>query len=176
MSLSVPTTHLLLIGLRGSGKSTLGRLSADIRCQPFVDLDDRTEAVGGLSAHDCFSQHGESRWREWELHALQSALTDEPSVIALGGGTPIAPGAEELIQDARNSGHAIVAWLDTSDEELLKRTAADSRRPPLTEHSPLEEIILIREIRNPVFARISDHVLETGNGSQNELIGILAEL
>ena len=176
MSLSAPTSHLLLVGLRGSGKSTLGSFTADIRGQPFIDLDDRTEAIGGLSAHECFSLHGESRWREWELQALSSALKEEPSVIALGGGTPTAPGAEELIQDARSSGEAVVAWLDASDEELLKRTHHDSLRPPLTDQSPLEEIIHIRSIRNPIFTRIADHVLETGNGTRDELIGNLAKL
>ncbi len=176
MSLSPPTSHLLLIGLRGSGKSTLGRYAADIRCQPFTDLDERTEAIGGFSAAECFTQFGESRWREWELQALTSALQEEPSVIALGGGTPLAAGAEEIIQDARNSEQAIVAWLDARNEELLKRTDKDMHRPPLTDRSPLEEIIHIRKVRTPVFARIADHVLDTGTGKTDELVGTLAEL
>ena len=76
---------LLLIGLRGSGKSTIGPLAAAHRNQPFIDLDDRTAEACGLSPSECFATKGEAHWRSAELTALNAVLAGPPAVVALGG-------------------------------------------------------------------------------------------
>ena len=168
--------HLLLVGLRGSGKTTLGRLLADLAPRPFIDLDERTSALAGQDAASCFAEHGEARWRELESQAFKAALQEEPSVIALGGGTPTAPGVLECITQAQADSHARVAWLDAPDQVLLDRIGSDDSRPALTELSPGEEMQRIREERDPIYTRIAQVKLDTSTSSRDEILARLAEL
>ena len=148
---------LLLIGLRGSGKSTIGPLAAAHRNQPFIDLDDRTAEACGLSPSECFATKGEAHWRSAELTALNAVLAGPPAVVALGGGTPIAPGAEALIQ----ASGARVAWLDAPDIVLLQRTARDPNRPALLDLSPEDELAALRAQRTPTFRTLADVRIDT---------------
>ena len=170
--------HLLLIGLRGSGKTTIGRILADLRPQPFVDLDDRTTALGGQEASECFRNrdHGEARWRELEAQALEVALAEEPSIIALGGGTPTAPGALQHIHEVRKHGLARVAWLDAPDDVLLQRIGNNEDRPRLTDLPPAQEMAKIRAQREPVFQEIADKHIDTAALTMDEVVAILAKL
>ena len=168
--------HLLLIGLRGSGKTTIGRILADLRPQPFVDLDDRTTALGGQEASECFRLYGEARWRELEAQALELALAEEPSIIALGGGTPTAPGALQHIHEACKHGFARVAWLDAPDDILLQRIGNDEDRPRLTDLPPTQEMAKIRAQREPVFQEIADKHIDTAALTMDEVVAILAKL
>ena len=168
--------HLLLVGLRGTGKSTIGRLVADLAPRPFIDLDERTSALAGQDAASCFKEHGEAKWREFEALALEAALKEEPSIIALGGGTPMAPGALEQITNAQAHSLLQVAWLDAPDNVLLERIGTDPSRPALTDLSPDEEIAQIRARREPVFASIAQVRLDTAASSRDEVVAQLADL
>ena len=167
--------HLLLVGLRGSGKTTIGRLIADVCLYPFVDLDDRTSALAGKGALECFEEDGEARWRELESIALASALAEEASIIALGGGTPTAPGAQEQIEDALAKGVAHVAWLDAPDPILLSRIGQDRERPALSELPPAEEMAKIRQLREPVFRQIAQDHIDTSALPVEEVVAMLAK-
>ena len=168
--------HLLLMGLRGSGKTTLGRLASESLSRSFVDLDDRTTEVCGMDARTCFAEHGEEAWRAAETTALKNVLAESASVVALGGGTPIAPGAEELIQRARDDGRARVLWLDATDEVLLARAGSDPARPALTALSGAAEVSAIRSLRDPVFARLADARIDTAEGDLDQVLAALAQL
>ena len=167
--------HLLLVGLRGSGKTTIGRTLANLGPTPFIDLDDRTATLAGQSARECFMQHGEARWRELESTAIDQALDEESSIIALGGGTPTSPGALTRIQRAQTEGIARVVWLDAPDEILLKRIGEDPGRPALTNLSPAEEMAEIRTQREPIYSQIAQERLDTASMPMDELLGRLAE-
>ena len=123
--------HLILIGLRGSGKSTAGRATADLVSRPFIDLDQRTEAICGLNAMACFEQRGENAWRKAEASALRNSI-DEPdaSIIALGGGTPTAPHAAAMLQEARRNRRVRIVWLQDTPANLASRIVDDQSRPP----------------------------------------------
>ncbi|MEE2971825.1 MAG: shikimate kinase [Planctomycetota bacterium] len=153
--------HLILIGLRGTGKSTAGRATADLLARRFVDLDERTADIVGCDAPTCFAEHGEAAWRAAEVRALRIALeSDHPSILALGGGTPIAPGAEAILRLARAEQVARIAWLDAPAEVVVERIGDDPRRPALTELPPLEEMREIDRRRRPVFQRIADRRID----------------
>ena len=149
--------HLLLIGLRASGKSTVGRALANAFGVGFVDLDDRTRAVlGAPSVREAFATAGEAAFRAAEAKALTVALTESPQVIALGGGTPTAPGAAERIAQARRHG-AFVVFLDPPLEVLAERLRAEQGdRPSLTGLGVVEEIESIARVRRPLYAALTD--------------------
>ena len=66
--------NTILIGLRGCGKTTAGRMAASLLNRAFIDLDERTSAIVGMSASECFNRHGEAAWREAESRALHEDL------------------------------------------------------------------------------------------------------
>ncbi|MCH2161306.1 MAG: hypothetical protein MK085_05485 [Phycisphaerales bacterium] len=162
--------HLLLMGLRGSGKTTLGHLASESLSRAFIDLDDRTSLLCGMDATTCFAEQGEEAWRAAEAAALETVLEEAPAVIALGGGSPTAPGAEEMIRRAREDGRARVLWLDAADEVLLARAGSDPARPALTALSGAAEIATIRALRDPIFARLADARADTAESDLDELL------
>lgn len=169
--------NLFLIGLRGTGKSTAGRATADFLARSFIDLDDLTGEIVGCDAATCFAEQGEDAWRAGELIALKKTLgRTDPSIIALGGGTPVAPGAEACLRLARENGRVRIAWLDTTAEILTRRIGDDPGRPALTDLSPLEEMKAIDLVRRPIFQRIADQHIDITDLSLAAVIGSLMAL
>lgn len=156
---------LLLIGLRASGKSTVGRLVAQSRACAFTDLDDAVlRALNAPTVADAWRSAGEPAFRAAETQALRSLLehTDAPYVIALGGGTPTAPGATDLIRDAQRNRAALVIYLRADAATLRARLAqgAGANRPSLTGASPLDEIQTVLNQRNDAYTRLADEVID----------------
>ena len=165
---------LILIGLRGSGKSTVGRALAASMSRAFVDLDDRTAAICGMDAATCFATQGESAWRDAEIDALRVAIADpSPSVLALGGGTPMAPSADAMLETAKRERDATIYWLDAPPEVLVEWIGDDPNRPPLTDLDPLAEMVAIDAVRRPVFTRLADHVIEVRDRSTEDVVAAI---
>jgi shikimate kinase len=155
--------NTILIGLRGCGKTTAGRVAASLLNRAFIDLDDRTAAIVGLSASECFARRGEAAWREAESSALREALDrNTASILALGGGTPTAPEAELMLRIAREERGDAIGWLDAPAGILAARIAGDGDRPALTELPPLEEMTEIDRRRRPIFERLADRRIDVG--------------
>ena len=163
--------NTILIGLRGCGKTTAGRMAASLLNRAFIDLDERTSAIVGMSASECFNRHGEAAWRDAERRALREALEHPtPSITALGGGTPTAPEAELMLRIAREERGDLIGWLDAPPQVLAARIAGDGERPALTDLPPLEEMIEIDRQRRPIFERLADRRI----GVENESIAATA--
>ncbi|MEO1130564.1 MAG: shikimate kinase [Planctomycetota bacterium] len=158
------TPDLLLIGLRASGKSTLGRALADACGRPFADLDDVVlEHMGYATVADAWSAEGEPAFRDAEVQALHRLLRGGGTVLALGGGTPAQPRAQKAMRSAQRAGSAMVVYLRCAPEELRRRleiTGAGADRPSLTGADPLDEIASVYAQRDPVYVSIADHVIE----------------
>jgi shikimate kinase len=125
-----------LAGFMGSGKTTVGTLLARQLAWRFVDLDDRIEQSAGLRIPEIFERFGEPAFRQIEADQLRAAVgraveTQEPLILALGGGTYAQPGAPEFL---RASG-ALVIWLDSPVETLLARCMAMTGRPLFRDES-----------------------------------------
>lgn len=168
----MPTKRtLILIGLRGSGKSTVGRLLANQVGGSFVDLDEVTPGILGRgTVAQAWELDGQAAFRDAESEALRLTLEAPPAVLALGGGTPTAPGAAERINQARRSGAALVVYLRAAAGELRRRlhgprpagaTGPGPDRPSLTGRDPLDEIEDVLAVRDPLYCSLADVVLES---------------
>lgn len=156
-------TNLLLIGLRASGKTTAGRLVADALNWAFVDLDDLTAArLGASTPAQALNQSGLDAFRQAEARALEQTLSTSNQVIALGGGTPTAPGATDLIDHEQATGSALVVYLRLAPSELADRLAHTdlSDRPSLTGKGVIEEIADLFDARDPLYRALADLVIE----------------
>lgn len=170
---------LALIGLRGSGKSTLGRQLAERLARPFIELDDLTPRVlGAASVAEAWSHHGEAEFRRAELIALREAMSRPGSITALGGGTPMAPGAADLLRAERDAGRLRIAYLAAGASTLRARLEAGdmTQRPSLTGADPLVEIEAVLAVRDPVYRDLADAVIETEGRTPDAVLADLAEL
>lgn len=177
MDIAPRTPATLLIGLRGSGKTTLGRLLAARRHVPFIDLDERTIARSGHpSVSAMFRAVGEPAFRVAEVAALRDVLAESSSagaVIALGGGTPTAPGARELIEAARAAGSVRVALLEAPAPVLGARlSVAPGDRPLLMGTDFTEEAELLAARRMPIYRALADAVIITATTTADALAAL----
>ncbi|MDX2114317.1 MAG: shikimate kinase [Planctomycetota bacterium] len=168
---------LILIGLRASGKSTLARALAAAQQLPCADLDHLTAAeLGHDSVRAAWAAVGEPAFRIAETRALARALeTPGDLVLALGGGTPTAPGAAELLRAARDAGHAVIVYLRCTPDELRRRLAAAgpaalADRPSLTGAAPLDEIESVFRARDSLYSSLASRTLEGIDSQQRGLI------
>jgi shikimate kinase len=120
---------IVLVGLMGSGKTTVGKRIAQELGFPFVDSDDVVASVAGKSVREIFSQDGEAVFRQCESDAIKSVLVGRQSsvVLATGGGAVISSENRSLISEQASN----VVWLDASVEDLVVRTKQSATRPLL---------------------------------------------
>lgn len=170
MAESAPFVGIVsLVGLRGSGKSSLGRLLAERLDLPFCDLDRELaerHGLAGESAGALLERVGLERFRELESLTLAACLEQRsPQVLATGGGVlERAPNRALLAAVTR------CVWLKASPAELARRVALDSTtRPALTDLEPAAEMALLAERRSPLYAAASELQCETEGRSLESL-------
>ena len=135
---------MVLIGLPGAGKSTVGPLLAARLRRPFVDLDARIEAETGRTVAEIFALEGEAGFRLQEHGAMMSALGGSPSVIAPGGGWAVQPGA---MASARES--ADIIYMECAPEVSLARLGSAAGRPLLEGGDTLARLRALHQARHP---------------------------
>jgi shikimate kinase len=142
---------VVLIGYRGSGKSTVGKRLADRLWQPFVDTDELIVRKAGKSIRDIFEDDGEPAFRDLEATVVRDALMLQEHVISLGGGALLR---EENRAALNASGHKVV-YLKCEPAELYKRIIDDpetaAARPNLTVEGGLEEVKNLLAAREPTY-------------------------
>jgi shikimate kinase len=137
---------VVLVGMMGAGKSTIGRrLAARIRL-PFLDADAEIEAAAGMSIPDIFETHGEPHFRDGEARVIARLLEAGPSVLATGGGAFMREDTRNRIRDK-----AVSIWLKADADTILKRVKRRADRPLLQTADPAATIGRLIEERHPVY-------------------------
>jgi len=139
---------IVLVGLMGAGKSTVGRRLAQRLNLPFVDADTEIETAAGMTVADIFARFGEAHFRDGERRVIARLITGEPRVIATGGGAFIQDETRALILD-----NTLSVWLDASPEVLVARVGRRDTRPLLREGDPRAILEELARVRNPIYAQ-----------------------
>jgi len=161
---------VVLVGLPGSGKSTVGALAAADLGVPFVDLDAVIERLAGKSVERIFAEDGEAAFRDLEARAGAGALDGPPCILAPGGGFPLDPVTRE-----RLAGSALTIYLETSPEEAARRLGAASDRPLLAGRDPGPRLRELLGQRESVY-RQSEQQVSTDGLSPRDVADLVVEL
>ncbi|WP_418606735.1 shikimate kinase [Georgenia sp. SUBG003] len=154
--MSTTRPRVVLVGLPGAGKTTVGRLLADALGVGFVDTDIEVERVAGTSVPEYFRAHGEASFRELEHDVVVRMLTEHGGVLALGGGAVLHPGTQEALR-----GHTVVL-LDVVAERALARVALSGERPLLAGDRS-GRFATLRKERLPVYERVATLTVSTSD-------------
>lgn len=158
---------IALIGLPGSGKSTVGRQLARRLQLPFIDSDQVIEQRIGGPIREFFEREGEARFRDIE-EAVLDELTQQPGVLSTGGGAVLrAANREHLRQRGK------VVYLKSSPEELFRRLRHDTQRPLLQVSDPLQRLRDLYTTRDPLYRETAHFVIETGRPSVATLVNMI---
>ncbi|MCB2061583.1 MAG: shikimate kinase [Novosphingobium sp.] len=157
---------VVLVGMMGVGKSSVGkRLAAVLHC-PFVDADDEIEKSAQMTIPEIFENFGEDYFRDGERRVIARLLDqdDGRKVIATGGGAFCNAETRALILEK-----AIAVWLDSDIDTLVERTSRKNDRPLLKQGDPREILTRLREERRPAYSQAPIHVL-SGQGPHSRTV------
>lgn len=159
---------IVLIGLPGCGKSTVGRQLARRLGLGFADSDHVIEQRLGCSIRDYFEREGEAAFRDVEESVIQELSQAGSGVLATGGGVVLRPVNRQRL---RQAGHAI--YLRSTPEEVFRRLRHDRNRPLLQVDDPLARLRSLFEDRDPLYRETAHFVIETGRPSVPTLVNMI---
>lgn len=140
---------IVLIGMMGVGKSSIGRRLGARLGIPFIDADAEIESAAGMSIPDIFARHGEAAFRSGEARVIARLLNGGPQVLATGGGAVMDPATRALIQQ-----RGVSIWLSAEFELLLRRISKrKAERPMLQTADPAATLRELLAAREPVYAQ-----------------------
>lgn len=163
--------NIILIGMMGSGKSTIGRLLAQkIENFDFVDTDEEIEKTAKMTIPEIFIDYGESSFRELESGTIKRFCAHENQVISTGGG---CVESIENIEALKESG--IIFYLKASVDTLFERVKHTDDRPMLYDEDPRKKLKMLLKRREPLY-QSADFVIDTENKSQDDIVSELRDL
>ncbi len=158
-------THpIVLVGLMGAGKTSVGRRLAEKLGIPFVDADHEIEAAAGKSIAEIFADHGEPYFREGERRVIQRLIGNGAQVLATGGGAFMNDETRARIQ-----GHGISIWLKASLPLLMKRVLKRQDRPLLKTEDPEAVMKALIDKRYPVYG-LADITVESRDVQHGQMV------
>jgi shikimate kinase len=165
---TVSKRPIVLIGLMGSGKTSVGKSLARRSGWPFVDIDHLVEEKAGIAISQIFEKYGEARFRELEHEALREALEkEEPAIIATGGGAVVRPENRELLWK-----RAFVVYLHASVPGLLERLQGSTHRPLLQRPDRAQVLEKLYEERRAYYEE-AHYMVNVESRSLHELSGAI---
>lgn len=160
---------LVLVGLMGAGKTTVGRRLATRLGLPFIDADAEIEAAAGCSINDVFDYHGEEAFRDGERRVIARLLAQPAHVLATGGGAYMDPETRARIRE-----RCISIWLRADMATLLKRVKRRDTRPLLRTGDPEKMLEKLIEERYATYAE-ADITVESGDGPHADVVNAIVE-
>jgi shikimate kinase len=162
-------TRVALVGLPGSGKSTVG-LQLSRRLQlPFVDSDRVIETRIGGSIREFFDQHGEPAFRDLEEQVLAELCAGPSAVIATGGGAVLRPANRQHLREGCH-----VIYLRTTPESVFERLREDRQRPLLQVADPQARLKDLFAERDPLYREVAHGVVDTGRSRVGAVVNVIA--
>ena len=155
---------IVLVGLMGAGKTSVGRRLAEKLGIPFVDADHEIEAAAGKPIKEIFADHGEAYFREGERRVIQRLIGNGAQVLATGGGAYMNDETRARIQE-----HGISVWLRASLPLLMKRVAKRQDRPLLQTEDPEAVMRGLIDKRYPVYA-LADVTVESRDVQHGQMV------
>ena len=159
--------NIILIGFRGTGKTTVGKILAQRLDKEFIDADEYLEQKEGKTIKDIFAEGGENLFRKIESQIITELCHLDDKIIATGGGAILR---EENVRRLKKNG--IIIFLDADVDTLYKRihedTQTQQRRPNLTNRGAYEEIEYLLAYRRPLYDKTADFVINTARLSKND--------
>jgi len=157
--------NIVLIGMMGAGKTSVGRRLATALGLPFVDADAEIERAANLTVAEIFSTYGEDHFREGERKVIARLLADGPKVISTGGGA--------FMNDETRAGIgrlAISIWLKAALPLLMQRVQRKANRPLLSENDPEAVLKRLLAVREPVYST-ADIIVESKDVPHSDIVG-----
>jgi shikimate kinase len=162
---------IVLVGMMGAGKTTIGRRLATRLGRRFMDSDEEVERAAGMSIEDIFSSHGEADFRAGEARVIARLLREPDLVLGTGGGAFINPETRELVKQG-----AISVWIKADFELLFARVSRRTNRPLLKTADPRETLRALIEARYPIYAEADVTVLSRDVPQDHVATGVIDAL
>lgn len=162
--------RIALIGLRGGGKSTLGRMLAERTGAPFIELDREIEAMSGMRLAEMFEMFGQETFRRAERRALEAVLQKHPAfVLATGGSLVTEPGTFELLLAS-----CLTVWVKAAPQEHMSRVVAQGDLRPMADNArAMDDLLAILKSREALYAR-ADVALDTAGATAEQSLAKLS--
>jgi len=157
--------NLILVGMMGSGKTTMGRALAKHLGKVFVDSDEEIIKRTGVTIPHIFDVEGEAGFRQREAASIRELVERENMVLATGGGAVLEEQNRAMLQQS-----GIVIYLKASVHDLWQRTRHDRNRPLLHTGNPHAKLSELFQQRDPLYRQVSDIVVQSGKQSANALM------
>ncbi len=168
----IPTDRsIILVGLMGVGKSSVGRRLAERLRMPFVDADDEIEAAAGMTIAEIFEQFDETYFRDGERRVIARLIDGPAKVIATGGGAFVNEETRALIK-----AKALSIWLDADINILVGRVARRNTRPLLKGKDPKTVLAELNRVRGPLYAEADLHIRSNASPHSHTVDAIMKAL
>jgi len=165
---AIKAQPIVLIGMMGAGKSSLGVRLAEALETTFLDADAEVEKAAAMSIAEIFEKHGEAAFRDGERRVIKRLLDEGPMVLALGGGAFMDDQTRALVQQK-----ALSVWLDVPLAELVKRVKKKPDKRPLLKGQNIEaKLTELMQTRGPVYATAALRV-DVGGGTHEQAVARL---
>lgn len=160
---------VVLVGMMGAGKTTIGRRLAPRLGLRFFDADEEIQRAAGMSVADLFAAHGEASFRAGEAQVIARLLSGPPHVLATGGGAIMNAETRRLIKT-----QAISVWIKADVDTLLKRATRRDTRPLLRSGDARETLTRLLDARAPLYAE-ADLVIESAPGPHSRTVNAIVD-
>jgi shikimate kinase len=162
---------IVMVGMMGAGKSSIGRRLGSRLGLPFVDADSEIEVAANASITEIFDRHGEEYFRDGERRVIKRLLDGEPKVLATGGGAFVPAETRAAVRE-----NGVSIWLQADRELLLSRVKRRSNRPLLRDGDPAEVLDRLLGEREPTYAEANIHIRSRDVAHENVVDDILSAL
>ncbi len=161
---------IVLVGMMGCGKSSVGKLLSAKLGMEFIDLDSYIENIEEISISEIFSKYGEKYFREKEKESINKLIEGSPKVIALGGGAFIQDEIRKIVKEK-----AITIWIRADKSIILERVLRKNSRPLLENVDKAAMVEKLIKERYPIYAE-ADIVVDTTTGPCDIVVEMIAEI